>query len=1061
MATAFHPPSGPSALGPGSNLRMGGAYPRGLPISELDFKDNRYPAALTTPMTANNRRASTMMQPAPSDNSPWPSDAPAADDGRAQPRSYSDPTAAPAQQQEDWRAREGGADLDRGIGSLTREEMEYDERQAQQPPSRSDTALSYVLPTGARRVAERYGLEDEQQHITGPWDEVQPQDTQSQQPTQQQQQPAHQTQNPSDAPPASENPSPLLPSTPRHPMLPAAGVGAGPSTNSTYGPIVPLSASPVYEPVRGMAIPISSNPRASAQYPTYITPAASPSPVNPIYQPPAQRGEEICVECAMRDQDMEDVDVTSPGVWERESDALYEDLKQREREEEASGTLTSESHSSRPRAKGGRLTEPNLKLWQSMNPREPASRHQTLETYIRSQRMLLEAEALAHARAMHESRQIDNKMRDAYSQLRRSAYDMGNSAAPTDDTGGVRIKTPRTASSPAALSGVPHARSHSREITLLENGMIVEHVDVRKEEKEERERKRKEEKRERNRARKSSRASGIDVTSVYSTQSLTPLTDNGAGHRNSARYNTQPLARPTSLLSASMDRPQSIPRAYSQASFSDVHSIGSASPRRSRFFGFKNLSQGWRSQDSFAQSGMSGSMVDMHVALQREAYQNGRSPMTGTSLRDSQVWSPMELERAESRPDEKEKPRKKKNGLAKIWRIVTGTKGAHSHGSSPDAREKAEDDLPLAPPPPLSYLVARRPGDVGPTSRHASTPSLPSITSPKNFSSSPGQSPGFSPPTAPSSVLPSPTSSRPSGTDRELASDGRKLSAYMDADQEHLDPLTEEGMRLSSPRNLQSVISEPDMRTRLSQSATGSTLGVPRTKSSSRPASTILSREKSLPPLPGEPAKLRPPMAQPEQRPRTLFTYDPVQMPVRDASLDLQPPRAPFRGADARRQSFGGMTTKPNLGARTMPVNGYAQDQYRLPGGRYDEFGISRRSLGPLENGQESQRLAASSPTTNRRKSKFGLASLFSRKSRMYDSPAGNGSREFGMPRSSGSDGADDMMTNGYATSASRHSVAPRGSATSRKALHDLVDQDPDFVAYRYPSNDQQLDLLR
>ena len=203
---------------------------------------------------------------------------------------------------------------------------------------------------------------------------------------------------------------------------------------------------------------------------------------------------------------------------------------------------------------------------------------------------------------MQEAKQLDNRMRDAYSQLRRSAYDMGNSSSPADDTGGVRIRPPSSPSAPAQVHS--HARSASREVTLLENGMIVEHVDVRKEEREARERRKRDERR----ARKSSRSSFIDGTSIISVQSNGQLVD--ASLRPHSRYSQASSARPTSVLTAPADRPD-LPRAYSQASFSDVHSLGSASPRRTRFFGMKNLSAGWRSQDSLAPSGMSGSMVDM------------------------------------------------------------------------------------------------------------------------------------------------------------------------------------------------------------------------------------------------------------------------------------------------------------------------------------------------------------------------------------------------------------------------------------------------------------------
>jgi hypothetical protein len=116
----------------------------------------------------------------------------------------------------------------------------------------------------------------------------------------------------------------------------------------------------------GITIPISPNPRAYAQHPTYITPAAAPDPINPILSPnPPTPPEEICVECAMRDQDMADVVVIGPGIWDRESDVFYDELLRREQEEEEAGVLSSEC-SSRPRARGGRLTEQNLKVWHTM-----------------------------------------------------------------------------------------------------------------------------------------------------------------------------------------------------------------------------------------------------------------------------------------------------------------------------------------------------------------------------------------------------------------------------------------------------------------------------------------------------------------------------------------------------------------------------------------------------------------------------------------------------------------------------------------------------------------------
>ena len=200
--------------------------------------------------------------------------------------------------------------------------------------------------------------------------------------------------------------SSTLPTSPRHTSLSlanATGNGVVPPRHSAN---ISSSGSQAYKP----SIPISSTARAVAQQPTYITPPSSPTPiaVNPVYNyapdsnkpavvgtkgsrytqgygPPGgfvpPEGKEICVECAMRDQDMADVDVTSPGVWDRESDVYYEELCRQEALDEEERVRAKNSNSSsesqhqvilrnvdptRPRARGNRLTEPNLKLWLSM-----------------------------------------------------------------------------------------------------------------------------------------------------------------------------------------------------------------------------------------------------------------------------------------------------------------------------------------------------------------------------------------------------------------------------------------------------------------------------------------------------------------------------------------------------------------------------------------------------------------------------------------------------------------------------------------------------------------------
>ena len=128
---------------------------------------------------------------------------------------------------------------------------------------------------------------------------------------------------------------------------------------------MPLSASPNYNP------PIAPRNRTYPQQPTYINAQNMSKPVNAVYTPVAPPQEEVCLECAMRDQDMADVDVTSAGIWERASDAQYEELRHRELEEEDSGVEPDEK---RPRYRGGRLTEQNLKLWLSIVSSYPCLR---------------------------------------------------------------------------------------------------------------------------------------------------------------------------------------------------------------------------------------------------------------------------------------------------------------------------------------------------------------------------------------------------------------------------------------------------------------------------------------------------------------------------------------------------------------------------------------------------------------------------------------------------------------------------------------------------------------
>ncbi|KAF8274444.1 hypothetical protein EI94DRAFT_1794235 [Lactarius quietus] len=780
---------------------------------------------------------------------------------------------------------------------------------------------------------------------------------------------------------------------------------------------------------------VSSSPRVQAQQPTYITPKPAPKPINPVFTTQPLPPEEVCVECAMRDQDMADVDVTSPGIWARESDVHYEDLLRRELEEEAMGVPPQELQ--RPRARGGRLTEANLKLWLTLNPK---AKGDALDRYVRTQQTLVEAEALAHARALQESRQLEDRMRDAYSQLRRSAYELGVS---TSDDRGVRIKTTRSSMVPLPSQ----ATGHGREVTVLENGMVVEHVDVRKEEREERQQRRREEKRAR--ARKSSRGSAIDVASMYSTMSPLPHAENGLPLLPS-RSST---SRPMSVLTAPMDS-RGLQSNASVEALSMI-SAGTSPNRRTRFFGSRNLSPGLRSSDSLAPSGFSGSMVDMHIALQHGGDRVPHSPADTldryqaiNSWRDGSVLVP---QRGFEQPPE-EKPKKKK-GLAKIWRLVTGSSKNDdasvpnvSHARSLDRAH--DDDYPLAPPPPLSYLVSRGTGDNGGAAlRHVSTPSLPSSASP-NF---PLSSSGFSPPTAPSSLLPSPTSSRPAVIP-EL-SDGRKgLLTDNDVDQPPFTPEDERLQASTTQRSMHPTASEPDLRRRVSQVLIGPAPPVPRLSTSAfqaaHPQVPTGWRNKMLPPLPGDNHPRSPILGQTEARPRTLFDMREV-----NGGPMLNTPQAPFAHTEARRQSFNGLSNPPSgLVTQTMPARRPDFDPEK-----YGEFGASRAVLVPHS-------LQAQQPA--KRKSKFGFASLLGRKTcAQVPEPE---PVDFPLGRGSGSEARHEAEMMHYGNlmanaEAGNGHVFPRlsMSLTTRKNIEALVDQSPEFVAYRYPSSDQNMNLLR
>jgi hypothetical protein len=192
-------------------------------------------------------------------------------------------------------------------------------------------------------------------------------------------------------------------------------------------------------------------------------------------------------------------------------------------------------------------------------------------------------------------------------------------------------------------------------------------------------------------------------------------------------------------------------------------------------------------------------------------------------------------------------------------------------------------------------------------------------------------------------------------------------------------------------------------------------------------------------------------LTQGETRPRTLFSYDMREV---DGGQMLTAPKAPFANPERRRQSFNGLSNYPSgLVVQTVPARHGDFDPEK-----YAMFGGSRSALMPPY--PQTQQPA-------KRKSKFGFASLLGRKGAVpvQDSEP----VEFPLGRSSVSDARHEAEMGMLYGNLVANAEAGRGqpflpssmSLTTRKNLEALVDQSPDFVAYRYPSGDQNLASLQ
>jgi hypothetical protein len=217
----------------------------------------------------------------------------------------------------------------------------------------------------------------------------------------------------------------------------------------------------------------------------------------------------------------------------------------------------------------------------------------TIDSYVRQQGELLMVEAEARAKAHQESQRLEARMKDTYSQLRQSAYDIGTVGLANEDlASGVRIQPPRS----SMYDGLPSPRKedykHKRDMTLLENGMIMERVDVKREEKER--------KREEKKARKMSQIT--DISSITPGGYGSPMTPKSSGMDLESNGDFEAPYPNMSSPSLQASRPKS------GAPLTKYSSHTSMDGRSARLLGSKQWQAPWNSGVSVAQS---GSMMDM------------------------------------------------------------------------------------------------------------------------------------------------------------------------------------------------------------------------------------------------------------------------------------------------------------------------------------------------------------------------------------------------------------------------------------------------------------------
>lgn len=202
---------------------------------------------------------------------------------------------------------------------------------------------------------------------------------------------------------------------------------------------------------------------------------------------------EVCLECMMRDEDMIDVHVVGPGLWERESDRDFDDALRTEAEDDArraadrergssatgedqgslAGHSSSQQHGQPTSSSSGRaprtkirvkrvgqhdpLSADRLKLHTQMNPPASSHRWRTLQNFLAVQAKYIAMEQQARQEEWERTHPVEAKMAKERAATIAMARTGSNDTAASDRMPGAglsnRKSISRNRSASALLSG--------------------------------------------------------------------------------------------------------------------------------------------------------------------------------------------------------------------------------------------------------------------------------------------------------------------------------------------------------------------------------------------------------------------------------------------------------------------------------------------------------------------------------------------------------------------------------------------------------------------------------